>query len=690
MTIPDIRPNSQDTSAFYLATISQQLAQLNGTQISIPSSLSNPAVSFTPPTWAVWVNALWFMSLVISITCAILATLLQQWARRYLKVAYPRYSPHKRARIRAFYRKGVERLHLPWVVEGLPALLHISLFLFFAGLAVFLFSVNRTIFTVVVSLVGLCVVVYAYLTILPITHKDSPYSAPLSVLVSFCFTGIRSVFFRLVDKLPDPIPSIVMQLLNRDSRRAHLDGFFSHSMRKTAEQFALKLGPEVDYDSLLWMFESLDEDKEVEQFFEGVPGLCDSKALPKAQRDFFRRNDNKNILSNALIEFMNRTLSSNLVPDSVKQRRIIICTKAIDAACLLRPYWILRRVLLSDWWKFSGCIEFGLFVQSWKSRKSIAHRVTVFYAECVVAVTLSSIKERDDRWFQLATGPLGASNTLLQNSLTQSVNVPFANAIFIVRRTIQTFSGSAEPYRSDILCASSKALGSLRKSDINRTSPELQHEFCGLWNQVVDLARNDERPHVVRVSLTSLKNIRKLYIGLHNDASTSQAAFLSAADDEDQILDDPNSYCKCTDDEHRPSQPVADLQIEEPAPEVAGIAPPTPDIPLSTGSAFHPHNTRPSEDSPLPSPYPRTTAQTPFVSQPTHSSASRVDLQATLSPLSPPSIIPTATPQGGSRAPSAHGAANVGAPSALSFRSASSSSLRPTATGAAVSPEQRV
>jgi len=628
VTIPDIRPSSQDTSAFYLATISQQLAQLNGIpgQTSIPSSLSNPAVSFTAPTWAVWVNGLWFLSLVISITCAVLATLLQQWARRYLRVAYPRYSPHKRARIRAFYRKGVERFHLPWMVEGLPALLHTSLFLFFAGLAVSLFSVNLTIFIAVVSLVGLCVVVYAYLTILPIFHKDSPYASPLSVLVSFCLTGIRSIFFRLVDKLPGTIPSIVMQLLHRDSRRVHLDGFFSHSMRKTAERFALRLDPEIDYDSLSWMFQSLDEDKEVEQFFEGVPGLCDSKALPRARRDFFQRNGNGNMLLNALIEFMNRTLSSNLVSDSVKRRRIIICTKAIDAACLLQPYRILRRVLLGDWWKFLGCIEFGLSVQSWKS---IFHRVTVFYAECVVAITTSSIRERDDRWFQLASGPLGVSNTLLQNSLTQSVNVPLANAIFIVRRTIQTFSGSAESYRSDILSASSKTLESLRTFDINRTSPELQHEFCGLWNQVVDLAQNDDRPHIVRVSLASLKNIRKLYIGLHNGTSTSQAPFLSATEADDQILDDPTSYWKCTDDEHRPFQPVADLQIEEPAPEVAGIAPPTPDIPPGTGSASHPHNTRPPEHSLPPSPHPSTTAPAPFVSQPTHSSASRVDLQAT-------------------------------------------------------------
>ena len=92
MTVQDIRPNPQDTSTFYLARIHQQLSkQLNEPQDPIPTSLSNnPAQSFSAPTWAVWVNGLWFLSLVIGLTCALMATLLQQWARRYLEVAYIR------------------------------------------------------------------------------------------------------------------------------------------------------------------------------------------------------------------------------------------------------------------------------------------------------------------------------------------------------------------------------------------------------------------------------------------------------------------------------------------------------------------------------------------------------------------------------------------------------------------------
>jgi len=573
VTVQDIRPNSQDISAYYLANILQQLAPSNGTQIPIPSTLRNPAAPFTPPTSAVWVNGLWFMSLVNSMTCAVLATLLQQWARRYLRVAYPRYGPHKRARIRAFYANGVEKLHLQRAVDVLPALLHISLFLFFAGLAVFLFSVNNSIFKTVITWVGLCVLVYAYLTVLPILHKDSPYSAPLSGSVSFCLTGIRSTFSQVVARFPASFnrsPPFI-QLRNRDPRTFQLSDFLSHSMSKTAEQFAFQLGPEIDLDSLMWMFQSLDEDKELEQFFEGIPGLCDSKMVANTL-NFIKRHEK--MFSNALTDLMNRSLSSNLVSKAVKLRRINICTKVVDATSLLGPWWILRRVLLGDWQKFLGCVEFGLFVQNWKS---IDHPVTRFYAQCVAAITMSSVQERDDRWFQLASGPLGTTKNRFQSHLKHNDSILLATVISIVRRTIETYSGSAGRHRSDILGASSRTLGSLRKLHLNRISSDLQHEFCSIWNQLVELAQNDDRPHIVYVSTTILKSTRKLYIRLHKKGTNAHpTAFSSTIDDAESVLDDPSSYCKCTVDEHRPPQPVPELQIEEPAPEAVISFPPTP------------------------------------------------------------------------------------------------------------------
>ena len=123
VSIQDIQQNPQDTSNFYLANIYQATIDPNSSAISTSPPLSPPP--FSPPNHAVWVNALWFMSLVISLTCALLATLLQQWARRYLKITQSRYQPHKRACIRAFFAEGVEKCLLPWTVDTLPTVMTI-------------------------------------------------------------------------------------------------------------------------------------------------------------------------------------------------------------------------------------------------------------------------------------------------------------------------------------------------------------------------------------------------------------------------------------------------------------------------------------------------------------------------------------------------------------------------------------
>ncbi|KAH9972357.1 hypothetical protein BGW80DRAFT_1206909, partial [Lactifluus volemus] len=178
VSVQDLKSNPQDTTVFYLANIYQLLADPNISRASILATPVQPPV-FSPQKSAVLVNSLWFLSLVISLTSALLATMLQQWARRFLTITQPPlYSPHKRASIRAFFANGVEKFHLPWSVEALPALLHLSLFLFFTGLAIYLFNINHTVFSVVVWWVGLAGGVYGCVTLMPIFWHDSPYYSP--------------------------------------------------------------------------------------------------------------------------------------------------------------------------------------------------------------------------------------------------------------------------------------------------------------------------------------------------------------------------------------------------------------------------------------------------------------------------------------------------------------------------------
>ena len=256
ISIQNIQQNPQDISNFYLANIYQAtIADTN--QANISSSLPASPPPFYPPTHAIWVNALWFLSLVISLTCALLATLLQQWARRYLKVTHSRYSPHKRARIRAFFAEGVEKLLLPWTVEILPALLHISLFLFFAGLVVFLQNVDLTIFKLVLSWVGICMGLYGCFTLMPIFRHDSPYYTSLSSSVWLTLLVMRCVVIQVV--------ACFYLLVRLDCQEYwRCEGAFQdlfnkflvqplqEGMQRRAEEAALNSGSEIDARAFMW------------------------------------------------------------------------------------------------------------------------------------------------------------------------------------------------------------------------------------------------------------------------------------------------------------------------------------------------------------------------------------------------------------------------------------------------------
>ncbi|KAN0126424.1 hypothetical protein V8E52_000064, partial [Russula decolorans] len=186
VTVQDLRPNSQDASAFHLGNIYEVLVDPNVTRTS-PSPAAN-RTTFSPARNAVWVNLLWFLSLVSSLSCALLATSLQKWARRYIRLTQPaRCSPEKRARMRAFFADGVDKMQIHWAVEGLPTLLHISLFLFFGGILIYLYNVNHEIFFYVIGCIGLFSVVYGLITLLPLIRKDSPYYAPLSTPAWFLY-----------------------------------------------------------------------------------------------------------------------------------------------------------------------------------------------------------------------------------------------------------------------------------------------------------------------------------------------------------------------------------------------------------------------------------------------------------------------------------------------------------------------
>ncbi len=64
--------------------------------------------SFSPSTSMIWVNALWLISFELSLTSALVATLLQQWAREYVETPKSSIILKHRARVRSLLFQGRE------------------------------------------------------------------------------------------------------------------------------------------------------------------------------------------------------------------------------------------------------------------------------------------------------------------------------------------------------------------------------------------------------------------------------------------------------------------------------------------------------------------------------------------------------------------------------------------------------
>ncbi|THV00878.1 hypothetical protein K435DRAFT_560858, partial [Dendrothele bispora CBS 962.96] len=170
----NLRQDQTDGTVQVLLVISQQLASLSSDVKPFDSSQFDP----TPASLAC--NTFWFLSLALALTCSLLATFIQQWIRDFIHKTTMRPSPVRRARILAFTYLGLREFGMHTLVDVIPILLHLSLFLFFAGLVAFLSDVNRVLTTLMACILAIFMALYIALTCLPVFWLNSPYRTPLS------------------------------------------------------------------------------------------------------------------------------------------------------------------------------------------------------------------------------------------------------------------------------------------------------------------------------------------------------------------------------------------------------------------------------------------------------------------------------------------------------------------------------
>jgi hypothetical protein len=188
--------------------------------------------------------------------------------------------------MRAFFADGVDKMHVPWAVEGLPTLLHLSLFLFFGGLVIFLFNVDQEVFTCVVLWIGLFSMAYGLITLLPLIRKDSPYYAPLSTPALFLYTSIQYATFKVLASITFGSYYSYETWERCCNLRDRYRGWILGGLERKAEETVSEQSSEIDGRILGWTISALGDDDSLEKFVEAIPGLFNSKLVRNLERDF--------------------------------------------------------------------------------------------------------------------------------------------------------------------------------------------------------------------------------------------------------------------------------------------------------------------------------------------------------------------------------------------------------------------
>jgi Family of unknown function (DUF6535)/WW domain len=433
VTIPNLRQDPQETTAFYLT----QLFQL---QLAAYENRSTPFIPDQPPTSSpvifIITNTFLVICLSLNLFAAMLALLLQQWTRQYLMLTHsPQSNLDDRARMReVFGGRPPQNSPISSAVRVSMNSLLLSVLMFFFALALYLFHFNPSVITCFyICSVG-CFLIYVRIKRMPRHALD----------LSF-FASILSL---------QVVPE--------------------HPVWKSTK---------IDDGILNRLFGALSGDSDLVRFLEGIPDFCRPSPVDKIPRQRFPELGEEK-LNMAVKSLMERTWSSNSLADSDKIRRVVACVEFADAGRLSNvTSSILEIILPWDHHQLLQPIEMGCTLSKQGNRIGLC-------AQSVVAGIISNVQSGDHRWIALAAVQLGKSEDVIRGYLDRGrENLLLANLIHITRQILQS---SYDPNVGwDMAVASSIILRTLSNFDISNTLPGLKRNFCDLWDEIDREAPNN-------------------------------------------------------------------------------------------------------------------------------------------------------------------------------------------------------
>jgi hypothetical protein len=160
-----------ETTRDILFAISRQLAN---------NSLSAfQLAEHRPPDFAVRVNIVFFLSLSCSLITALSAVLALQWVANY-DMGLNTSSARKRALQRHTRFVGIRAWKVGELIASLPLLIFIALFLFFVGIADWLWHINQIISAIVIGAISIGFLAYGVTNVIGIIYIEAPFRTPIS------------------------------------------------------------------------------------------------------------------------------------------------------------------------------------------------------------------------------------------------------------------------------------------------------------------------------------------------------------------------------------------------------------------------------------------------------------------------------------------------------------------------------
>ncbi|KAH9900018.1 hypothetical protein C8Q73DRAFT_787848 [Cubamyces lactineus] len=181
----ELQPQATDTTNALLMQLSLQLTNSSDTSRSSTLlqgfSAGGESPPFRAPWSAIWINTLWFSSLVCSLSAAFVGMMVKQWLHEAELGLYG--TSREVARLRQFRHDSLLKWHVDTIVSTLPLLLQLASVLFFAGLLVLLWTLHRAVAITVSALVGILLAFTIATIVAPAFFKDCCYRSPQALSI---------------------------------------------------------------------------------------------------------------------------------------------------------------------------------------------------------------------------------------------------------------------------------------------------------------------------------------------------------------------------------------------------------------------------------------------------------------------------------------------------------------------------